>query len=66
MLAVFGETCIDVSGEPSTTMAQFALSDPSCAVIVAFPWDCAVTLPAGLTLATFVADDVHVTTLVIT
>jgi|SRR5580658_2751975 len=66
MLAVGGETCIDVSGEPSTTMAQFALSAPSCAVIVAFPADCAVTSPPLLTLATSAADDVQVTKLVIT
>lgn len=66
MLAVGGEICIDVSGEPSTTMAKFALSEPSCAVTVAFPADSAVTLPAPLTLATLDADDVQVTILVIT
>lgn len=66
MLAICGEIFIDVSGEPSTTMAQFALSEPSCAVMVAFPWDCAVTLPPLLTLATLGADDVQVTMLVIT
>jgi len=47
-------------------MAQFALSEPSCAVMVAFPGDCAVTLPPLLTLATSGADDVQVTMLVIT
>lgn len=65
MVALWGETWMDVSGEPSTTMADFALSAPSVAVIVALPADCAVTLPP-VTLATFGADDVQVTMLVIT
>lgn len=66
MLAVGGETCIEVSGEPSTTMAEFALSVPSCAVMVAFPPDSAVTKPPAVTLATLGADEVQVTMLVIT
>lgn len=56
---------MDVSGEPSTAMADVALSGPSLAVMVALPADRAVTLPPA-TLATFDAEDVQVTMLVIT
>lgn len=66
MLAADGETRIDVSGEDSTRIAESPLSEPSCAVMVAFPGDCAVTLPPVLTLATLDADEVQVTMSVIT
>ena len=66
MLAVGGKTCIEVSGEPSTTMAELPLSVPSCAMMVAFPADSAVTKPPAVTLATLGALEVQVTMLVIT
>ena len=56
---------MDVSGDPSTTMVEFPLSEPRVAVIVAFPAASAVTLPP-VALATFGADDVQVTMLPIT
>jgi hypothetical protein len=66
MLAVCGVTCIDVSGEPSTSTAQSPLTEPSCAVIVAFPGASAVTMPPPLTLAMSGPDDAQVTAPVIT
>ena len=49
---------------PSTS--QLALTEPSCALIVAFPGDSAVTMPPPVTLAMSGPDDVQVTTPVIT
>lgn len=66
MLAADGEICIDVSWEESTRIAESPLSEPSCAVMVAFPGDWAVTLPLVLTVATSDADEVQVTRSVIT
>ena len=62
MLAVGGETCIDVSGDESTVIEAFPLTPPNCAVMVVLPPDCAVTLPPALTLATPDADELHLTT----
>ena len=61
MLAAGGEICIDVSGDDSTKTAQSPLIEPSCAVMVAFPGDIALTLPCVLTVATSDADEVQVT-----
>ena len=66
MLAADGEIRIDVSGEESTTISEFPLTEPSCAVMTALPPDCALTLPPILTLATSGADELQLTIPVIT
>lgn len=66
MAMAAGVICIEISGEESTTIVESAVSVPSCAVMVAVPADCAVTVPALLTTATLDADEVQVTRLVIT
>ena len=66
MLAAGGEICIDVSGEESTVIVESAWTEPSCAVMITVPPECAGTLPPVLTLATVDADEVQVTLSVIT
>ena len=66
MLMAGGLICIDVTGEDSTAIVESAVSEPSCAVMVAVPGDFAVTLPPALTLASWDADEVQVTTPVMT
>jgi len=65
MLAVGGEICIDVSGEESTVIVESPWTEPTCAVMIALPPECAATLPPVPTLATVDADEVQVTLSVI-
>jgi len=66
MLAIDGVICTETTGEESTRIAESAVSEPSCAVMVAVPADHAVTVPPLLTPATLVADEIQVTRPVIT
>lgn len=65
MLMDGGVICIEIRGEESTTITESPVSVPSCALMLAVPADCAVTVPALLTPATLDADEIHVTRLVI-
>lgn len=66
MLALGGEICTDVSWEELTKTAESPLTEPNCAVIIALPVECAITLPPLLTVATVDADEVQLTIFVIT
>ena len=63
-VALAGVICTDVSGDDSTTRAAVPLTEPCCAVMVAVPADWPVTWPELLMLATLLAEELHVTALV--
>jgi len=59
-----GAMVIEVSAEDSTTKSAVSLTDPSCAVIIADPADWPVTCPPGPIVTISIAEELHVTTLV--
>lgn len=61
-VAAAGEICNEDNVDPSTTSPVAAVIDPDLAVIVTAPADCPVAVPEGETVATWLSDEVQVTT----